>query len=437
MSEHEFEQFLAIFRGMLRLNPAQRDEIAAELMDHLQERLAELTARGMSRDRAVQVALEEFGDAAGLAAQFLLVVSQQRRRRIMKWTAGSVMAAMVVLYGAYAFWPAEPARGPGSSPAVAQEKTAPAEPKKKKKVATETPNSAAIPKNDATQEVEQRLTEKMAASFLDVPLQDFLELIGTEAKVDFYVDKAALEEAGIGTDKVVTVNLKNIRIDKLLDLALGQIGLVWVPRDGYVFVTTQEKLGQQLETRVYNCRDLIELALFGSSQATSGGMGMPGGEGGYGGGPAGGGAGMASAGGHGGMPGMGMSGMAMGSGMMPGGMPSGGMAAGGMMPGGMMPGTGGMMGGMGSSMGASGRRSWDGRGWFLHASVHENLDRSDYDDRNARELDTGWRSWLSGRLSRWSACRESSCAGTSEDRPIVADVREASKDRPGAVVRER
>ncbi len=408
MSEHEFEQFLAIFRGLLRLNPAQRDEIAAELMDHLQERLAELTARGMSRDRAVQTALEEFGDAAGLAAQFLLVVSQQRRRRIMKWTAGSVMAAMVVLYGAYAFWPATPARGPGFSPAVAQNQSAPTETKKKKKDVAGKSASAPVPKSDATQEVEMRLAEKMASSFVDVPLQEFLDTIGAGAKVDFYLDKNALEDAGVGTDKPVTINLRSIRIDKLLDLALGQLDLVWISRDGYVFVTTREKLEQELETRVYNCRDLIELSLFGSSSDMAGagiaGM-MPGG----------------------GMPG----GMMSGAGMMPGSdagmgaMGVGGMSGmSGMSMGGMSPSMGGL-GGVG--MGAGGPSLMPYMGTLIQVITTTVMPES----------------WAQAGGSGSVAAYHNGLLVVNHHpqahrkvEQLLRMLREASKDRPGAVVRE-
>jgi hypothetical protein len=127
----------------------------------------------------------------------------------------------------------------------------------------------------------------------------------------------------------VTIQLKSIRIDKLLDLILEELNLAWLPRDGFVLITSREKLEVTLETRVYNCRDLIELALFGSSANAAQGFGEggPGMSGGYGGGYGMGGA--AGQPGMGGMPGMGMG--------MPGMMGDG-------MDSGMMPGASGMMG---------------------------------------------------------------------------------------------
>ncbi len=42
MGEQEFERYLALLSGMLRLSRGQRESIASELRDHLEERLAEL-----------------------------------------------------------------------------------------------------------------------------------------------------------------------------------------------------------------------------------------------------------------------------------------------------------------------------------------------------------------------------------------------------------
>src|SRR6202008_3010532 len=66
MSDHEFNNYLTLLAGLLRLGDKQRRAIAEELRTHLEDRVEELLARGVSRDEAVQRALAEFGDAAGL-----------------------------------------------------------------------------------------------------------------------------------------------------------------------------------------------------------------------------------------------------------------------------------------------------------------------------------------------------------------------------------
>jgi hypothetical protein len=407
---------------VLRLNPAQRDEIAAELMDHLQERLAELTARGMQRDQAVKIALEEFGDAAGLAAQFLLVVSQQRRRRIMKWTAASVMAAIVVLYGAYAFWPAEPARGPAPT-LVAQQPPAPADAKKKKKSAAGSASTAAS-KQAANRDLEQRLAERIAATFPNETLQGFLDAVGEQAKVDFYLDKQALEDAGVRTDTPISVNLKNIRIDELLDLVLDQLDLVSIPRESYVFVTTIDMLEEQLETRVYNCRDLVELSLIGRIPSADGSGGFHEGDAGYSG--YGGGYGTSAPGGMGsaamgapgmagmgpGMPGMGMAGMSGAMGMASGGM---GMAD---------------MGAMGAGMAMSAHSSQPAYLSTLIEVITKTVLPYSWDQ------ETGGPGSIAAYHGGLLVVNHHAQAHQKIDR-LLGMLRDAAKDRPGAVVRER
>ncbi|HEY1602855.1 MAG TPA: efflux RND transporter periplasmic adaptor subunit [Pirellulales bacterium] len=105
MSEQEFELYLKLLARCLRLTPGQRDQIADELRDHLQERLEELVRSGLSRDQAVVQALDEFGDASVLAAHFTTIAQWRRRKLFMRLSLGSVAALTIVLFGAMAFWP--------------------------------------------------------------------------------------------------------------------------------------------------------------------------------------------------------------------------------------------------------------------------------------------------------------------------------------------
>ncbi len=93
MSEHEFDNYLKLLSGILKLSRHQAAEIAGELRAHLEERMADLMAEGKSREEAIALALEEFGDAAGLATGFRQVAQIQRRRQIVRWSSMSVAAA--------------------------------------------------------------------------------------------------------------------------------------------------------------------------------------------------------------------------------------------------------------------------------------------------------------------------------------------------------
>jgi RND family efflux transporter MFP subunit len=125
MSEQEFELYLKLLSRCLNLTPGQRELIADELRDHLEERLEELAEAGVPREKAVVQALDEFGDAAILAGNFGAIARLKRRRFLMRLSLGSVGALTVALLIAFAFWPENRAvRGPER--VVAQEKPNPA-----------------------------------------------------------------------------------------------------------------------------------------------------------------------------------------------------------------------------------------------------------------------------------------------------------------------
>src|SRR5580693_6748723 len=127
MSEQEFELYLKLLSRCLNLTPGQREQIADELRDHLEERLEELAEAGVPREKAVVQALDEFGDAAILAGNFASVARLKRRRFFMRLSLGSVGALTAALLIAYAFWPENRAvRGPEH--VVAQEKSSPGPP---------------------------------------------------------------------------------------------------------------------------------------------------------------------------------------------------------------------------------------------------------------------------------------------------------------------
>ncbi len=90
MPDHEFENYLTLISRFLRLSPAQREAIGEELRDHFESRLTELINAGKSHDEAVRLALAEFGDAAGLAAEFSHISQARRRRLVMRCTVASV-----------------------------------------------------------------------------------------------------------------------------------------------------------------------------------------------------------------------------------------------------------------------------------------------------------------------------------------------------------
>lgn len=293
MSDREFEIYLSLLSRFLRLKPEQRDEIADELRDHLQQRLDELTRAGMPREDAVQRALEEFGDASELAAHFTRIARERKRRLIMRFTMGSIAATAAAILVAMAFWPRMPAvdmpvaanaqQPPQQAPPEEKSETDEAAGKEIQLLGLEFVELARRNPRDVA--VEEKLDEPVELKFVDTPLEDALQYIAEAMSVDILVSN----DAAHALQELITVvlNHTDIAARTALELVLERYGLTFAVRDGFVWVLLQDQADRYYEPRVYNCRDLISDS---NGAALLGGKGLGGGlGGGFGGGLGGGG----------------------------------------------------------------------------------------------------------------------------------------------------
>ncbi|MEZ6054615.1 MAG: permease prefix domain 1-containing protein [Planctomycetaceae bacterium] len=108
MSEREFELYLSLMSKLLRLGPEQTASISDELRDHFDERFEDLCRQGVPREQAIRQALDEFGDAAGLAADFTQLARTRRRRLIMRFSLATVFLAAAALMITRAVLPPNP-----------------------------------------------------------------------------------------------------------------------------------------------------------------------------------------------------------------------------------------------------------------------------------------------------------------------------------------
>jgi hypothetical protein len=298
MSEQEFELYLSLLGRLLRLDPAQREQIADELRDHFEERLDELVRLGHSRPEAIKLTLEEFGDAAGLAAHFTHISHRRKKRLIMRCTLGTIVGMAAAILVVAAFWPSA-APVPVNGVAIAQQ-PATSDPAA---VETRPAMSAADSRRLA---VEEKLNTRLKeVDFIDQNMADVLKYLSNAVQVDILVNKAFFEENGYSLDQPITLDIEHsdVAARTVLELCLehfgGEVG--YTIRDGLVYITRKYDAD---EIRVYNCRDLLGNAAGAAAMGMDPAMGMPGmggmmpggmgsAEGGYGG--LGGGMGMASA----------------------------------------------------------------------------------------------------------------------------------------------
>lgn len=93
--------------------------------------------------------------------------------------------------------------------------------------------------------------------FTEEPLENVVNFLQEEYRLPIQLDLPALEHVGLTGDEPVTINVREISLRSALQLALGQKGLAYVVRDGYLLITSRDKADHELQTVVYNVADLI------------------------------------------------------------------------------------------------------------------------------------------------------------------------------------
>lgn len=256
MPEKEFDLYLSLLARMLRLTEAQKASIADELSDHLEERFHELVEAGVSREDAIRRALDDVGDAAGLANSFTHLSRQSRRRRLMRISVSSAVVLLLAAWSAVTFWPQQPGGMPGKL-VVAQAEQPSAVPPSTSSVPPA--NADAIRCVDPRRFLPEGLKNVVREERKDITLKNLVQLIRKEAGLDCLFDKSHLEEEGITGDETVTLR-NRLPLGLSLDHALENVNgvpLTWRLDSGVVFITTQVFADTVLESRIFNVEPLL------------------------------------------------------------------------------------------------------------------------------------------------------------------------------------
>jgi len=273
MSQQEFDNYLNLLSSMLRLTRKQRAAIADEFRSHLEDRLEDLLSRGVSREQAIEMALSEFGDAAGLAGELSVVSSIRRKRWLMRVSALSLAASVLLGLGLLSFWPdARQAVAPAR--AIAQGEAGPMPGGTAPPVIPANKPTASLEKQIEA-EINESLNMRVDVDFDNVPLKDILVKLGEQTQLQFYLDATALKDSGIEPDLPISISLKQISMRSALKLILGGNQLTYIPDDGFIKVTTLERAESQITVRVYNCRDILfsRKHFFGALASSGGAIG--------------------------------------------------------------------------------------------------------------------------------------------------------------------
>ena len=250
MSHDEFENYLALLSRMLRLRGGQTEAIAEELRLHLEERLGELTDRGVDPKKAVNIALGEFGDATALADKFTEISRMKRRRVMLRSMVTGVCAAIVGFAALMTVWP----ESRTSLLNVAQ-----AEPTATEETVTKAPKDTSPKMSQADREnlaTREKLKKKIDIKILEEPLGKALPGLGAKNDIQFYFDQNAIENMGRDLDNPISFDMKKIPIEVGLRLMLRDLELSYYLDNGIVMVTSKEVVQTQLSVRMYNVKDL-------------------------------------------------------------------------------------------------------------------------------------------------------------------------------------
>lgn len=254
---------------------AERDAMLDELRDHLLAIEEDESLDADEREQTLLAALAECGDARRLANKLRGEVQQRKWRWIMRVSTAAAVAGIATLLGIATYWPSpnavpiaavaiaqqpglasglEPGSGPGAGPGAGLGPGAVGGPGMAVGIAGG---------QDANnQKTQAKLAERLEARFVDLPFQEAIDFLSDKTGIETYLNRRALEEAGVALETPVNVQLKQVRGDMLLDLILQQVGsdeIDYVVRDGIVVITSVASLDGANEVKAYPVADLLRL----------------------------------------------------------------------------------------------------------------------------------------------------------------------------------
>lgn len=277
MPEREFELYLGLLGKLLKLTPEQKSAISDELRDHLEERFEELVQASLSREDAIRQALDEFGDAAGLAVDFTKVSRKKIRRTIVKTTALTTAVTALLAFAFVYFGPGENGdEGPGGSSAIADS-------------GDKQPTVAEVDYLADEKLFLKTLERPTPANLVDTPLVDALMYFSQLHEIPILLDTTALEDYGYSGDEPITLdtqslprayfeaaakaaaekkpvpklppNADQVPLRLVLDWICRPLDLAWYLDDGIIHVTTIDEDANRLVPRSYDVGVLLKTGL--------------------------------------------------------------------------------------------------------------------------------------------------------------------------------
>ena len=269
MSKRDFDALLQVLCRLLKLDSEQAAAVSRDLRQQLDQRIEEIVHTGKPRSDAIDQAIEEFGDAAGMAAD-LTRVSQ---RLIRRWVVGATLVsavALAVALGAVLMleWRSLPV-AQVAAPTVQFEAASvpPQETRLPSLLLDPQPGDLELP----------QLSEPCSISLVeDHPLEDALDFLAKQHQVSIVLDPLMLRDGIITPDYPINVSPPGrqeedsdaelspnwpheVTLAQALTIMLTELDLTWQVKDQIITVTTIDIANDpsKLMTRSYNIEPLI------------------------------------------------------------------------------------------------------------------------------------------------------------------------------------
>ncbi len=98
---------------------------------------------------------------------------------------------------------------------------------------------------------EAEIDSPTSFDFARAPLKDVVAFLAEKHQLPFWIDRRALDDAGIGPDTPITARSGAGTLGDNLGVLLKPLELTWSMEDGVVVITTPEEAESHLQTRVY------------------------------------------------------------------------------------------------------------------------------------------------------------------------------------------
>jgi hypothetical protein len=102
------------------------------------------------------------------------------------------------------------------------------------------------------------LDKPTTVEFVDLPLEDCLTFLHEYHGVNIWLDHQTLADEGVAMDAPVTLKLKNVKFESILNLILGPVQLDWVIQDEVLKITTRSSAREHPEVRTHPVQALLD-----------------------------------------------------------------------------------------------------------------------------------------------------------------------------------